>query len=81
MMHESIVLKIPSNIQCMKIVKDIIRDTCKILPLTQDDIQALLSSTEELIYNAVIHAYKGEHGYIEISLHPFRTGLRIDVHD
>jgi len=80
-MHESIVLKIPSNIQCMEIVKDVIKNTCKTLPLTQDDVQALLSSTEELIHNAVTHAYKGERGYIEISLHPFKTGLRIDVHD
>ncbi len=80
-MHESIVLKIPSNIQCMKIVNDVIRNTCETLPLTQDDVQALLSSTEELIHNAVTHAYKGERGYIEISLHPFKTGLRIDIHD
>jgi len=81
MMHESIVLKIPSNIQCMEMVKDVIINTCKTLPLTQDDVQALLSSTEELIHNAITHAYKGERGYIEITLHPFKTGLRIDVHD
>jgi len=80
-MHESIVLKIPSNIKCMKMVKDVILDTCETLPLTQNDIQALLDSMEELIHNAVTHAYKGEHGYIEIALHPFKTGLRIDVHD
>ncbi|WP_415406647.1 GNAT family N-acetyltransferase [Sulfurovum sp. CS9] len=80
-MHESIVLKIPSNIQCMEIVKDVIKNTCKTLPLTQDDIQALLYSTEELIHNAVTHAYKDERGYIEMTLHPFKTGLRIDVHD
>ena len=80
-MHESIVLKIPSNIQCMDMVKDVIINTCKTLPLTQDDIQALLSSVEELIHNAITHAYKDERGYIEIALHPFKTGLRIDVHD
>ncbi len=81
MMHKSIVLKIPSNIQCLEMVKDVIRNTCKTLPLTQDDVQALLSSTEELIHNAITHAYKDERGYIEIALHPFKTGLRIDVHD
>ena len=81
MMHESIVLKIPSNIQCLTMVKDVIINTCKTLPLTQDDVQALLSSTEELIHNAITHAYKDERGYIEITLHPFKTGLRIDVHD
>ena len=81
MMHESIVLKIPSNILCMKMVQDVIIDTCETLPLTQNDTQALLSSMEELIHNAVTHAYKDERGYIEIALHPFKTGLRIDVHD
>jgi len=80
-MHESIVLKIPSNIQCLEMVKNVIINTCKTLFLTQDDVQALLSSTEELIHNAVIHAYKDEKGYIEVALHPFKTGLRIDVHD
>jgi N-acetylglutamate synthase-like GNAT family acetyltransferase/anti-sigma regulatory factor (Ser/Thr protein kinase) len=65
----------------MQMVKDVILNTCKTLPLTQNDIQALLDSIEELIHNAVTHAYKGEHGYIEIALHPFKTGLRIDVHD
>jgi len=80
-MHESITLKIPGNIQCMKMVKDVISDTCETLPLTQNDTQALLESVEELIHNAVTHAYKGEHGYIEIALHPFKTGLRIDIHD
>jgi N-acetylglutamate synthase-like GNAT family acetyltransferase/anti-sigma regulatory factor (Ser/Thr protein kinase) len=80
-MHESIVLKIPGNIQCMKMIKDVIRDTCETLSLTQDDIQALIDSVEELIHNAITHAYKGEHGEIEVSLHPFKTGLRIDVHD
>ena len=80
-MHESIVLKIPGNIQCMEMVKDVIINTCKTLPLTQDDVQALLSSTEELIHNAIIHAYKEEQGYIEMALHPFKTGLRIDIQD
>ena len=66
-MHESIVLKIPSNILCMKMVQDVIIDTCETLPLTQNDTQALLSSMEELIHNAVTHAYKDERGYIEIA--------------
>ncbi len=80
-MHESIVLKIPANIQCMHMIKDVIRDTCETLSLTQNDVQALIDSVEELIHNAVTHAYKDERGYIEIALHPFKTGLRIDVHD
>lgn len=81
MMNESIVLKIPADPQCIKMVKDVTLDVCETLPLTQNDIEALLSSVEELIHNAIIHAYKDEQGYIEVSLYPFKTGLRIDVHD
>ena len=80
-MHDSIVLKIPSDMACMSLVEHVVRGMCTILSLTQEDLQAMLKSTEELIQNAVIHAYKDQKGYIEISLHPFKTGLRIDVHD
>ena len=81
MMHESISLKIPSDLKFMKIVEDLIRDTCDTLPLTEEDTQALTKSTKELIENAVLHAYTDRQGYIQIGLHPFKTGLRIDVHD
>jgi len=80
-MHESISLKIPSDLKFMKIVEDLITDTCATLPLTSEDTQALIDSTRELIENAVLHAYKDSQGYIQITLHPFKTGLRIDVHD
>jgi N-acetylglutamate synthase-like GNAT family acetyltransferase/anti-sigma regulatory factor (Ser/Thr protein kinase) len=80
-MHDSIVLKIPSDIACMSLVEHVITDMCTILCLSHEDLQALINSTEELLQNAVSHAYKNETGYIEISLHPFKTGLRIDVHD
>lgn len=65
----------------MSMVKDVITTISISLPLTQKDIQALIQSTEELISNAVMHAYKDERGYIELSFHPFKTGLRIDVRD
>ena len=80
-MHDSIVLKIPSDIACMSLVEHVITGMCTIHCLSQEDLQALIKSTEELIANAVAHAYKDETGYIEISLHPFKTGMRIDVHD
>ncbi|RRS31850.1 MAG: hypothetical protein P794_02960 [Epsilonproteobacteria bacterium (ex Lamellibrachia satsuma)] len=80
-MHESIILKIPADIRYVKMIKDMILDICETLLLTQDDTQALFISVEELIQNAITHAYKGEQGAIEVSLHPFKTGLRIDVHD
>ncbi|AKF24202.1 hypothetical protein YH65_01415 [Sulfurovum lithotrophicum] len=80
-MHESISLKIPSDLKFMRIVEDLIGDTCETLPLTKEDTQALIDSTGELIENAVLHAYKDSSGYIQVGLYPFKTGLRIDVHD
>jgi len=80
-MHDSIILKIPSDLTFIRIVESLIRDTCERLPLTAEDTGALIESTKELIENAVLHAYKGSQGYIQIGLHPFKTGLRIDVHD
>ncbi|KYJ86850.1 GNAT family N-acetyltransferase [Sulfurovum riftiae] len=80
-MHESISLKVPSDLKFMKIVEDLIKDTCETLPLTEEDTEALIESTEELMRNAILHAYKDRQGYIQIGLHPFKTGLRIDVHD
>jgi len=80
-MHESIIVKIPSDVKFVKVVEDLITDTCATLPLTQNDTAALIESTKELILNAIIHAYKDEKGYIEIGLHPFKTGLRVDVQD
>ena len=80
-MYENIVLKIPSETACITMVKHVIEDSCIDVALTKNDIKALIESVEELIDNAVTHAYKDSKGYIEISLHPFRTGMRIDVRD
>ncbi|TNF43995.1 MAG: GNAT family N-acetyltransferase [Epsilonproteobacteria bacterium] len=80
-MYDSIVLKIPSDIGCMSLVEHVLTGMCTLLSLSQEDLEAMLTSTEELIQNAVDHAYKNEKGYIEISLHPFKTGLRVDVQD
>ncbi|SFV67696.1 hypothetical protein MNB_SV-10-1497 [hydrothermal vent metagenome] len=80
-MSQSIVLKIPSDLQCMKMMKDVITDASFTFALPQADLDALLKSTEELVQNAIIHAYPEEKGSIEISVHPFRTGMRIDVRD
>ncbi len=80
-MHESVTLKIPAEHRYIKLVNDAVEDMCKVSLLDRKDSQALTESVEELIHNAITHAYKGEHGYIQIAIHPFKTGIRIDVHD
>jgi len=80
-MHESIMIKIPSERKYIRMVKDVLKDTCTISSLSKKDMKALLESVEELVHNAIIHAYKEEKGYIQVSIHPFKTGIRVDVHD
>ena len=80
-MHESIVLKIPSRQSYFKLVKDAISDIGDISAFTVQDTEALIEATGELVSNAIEHAYPQRQGYIEVSIHPFETGVRIDVHD
>ena len=74
-------IKIPSERKYIRMVKDVLKDTCTISSLSKKDMKALLESVEELVHNAIIHAYKEEKGYIQVSIHPFKTGIRVDVHD
>ncbi|MFT7823907.1 MAG: GNAT family N-acetyltransferase [Sulfurimonas sp.] len=80
-MYENIVLKIPSETASHTMVRHLIDDIGSTLSLTKGDIHALKESVEELIDNAITHAYKDGRGYIEVSFHPFKTGIRIDVRD
>ena len=80
-MYENTVLKIPSDMSCITLVTHVIEDMCTNHSLIKSDIEALIESVEELINNAVTHAYKDGKGYIEVSIHPFKTGIRIDVRD
>ncbi len=80
-MHESIVLKIPSKESYFRLVKDAIRDIGDISTFTRQDTEAVTEAARELVSNAIEHAYPQKRGYIEVSIHPFETGVRIDVHD
>ena len=81
MMPESIVLKVPSRHRYIKLVEDTIRDVCLASEFSETDLDALIESTKELMENAIEHAYPGEEGDVQVTLHPFETGVRIDVHD
>ncbi len=80
-MHDSIVIKIPSKYSYFKLIRDAIKDIGDISTFSKQDTEALIEATRELVANAIEHAYAGKNGYIEVSIHPFETGVRIDVHD
>jgi anti-sigma regulatory factor (Ser/Thr protein kinase)/N-acetylglutamate synthase-like GNAT family acetyltransferase len=81
MMHKSIQVKIPAEEKYIKLVNDAIDDICETSAFGISDIDVIKESVRELIINAIEHAYPDQKGYIEISIHPFETGIRLDVHD
>ena len=46
-----------------------------------EDLRKLVKATRELVENAVEHAYGGQEGIVEITLHGFDHSIRVDVRD
>ncbi len=80
-MKNSISLKIPSDLNNCPIVLAVIANLCKKVKFSEDSCGELTKATRALVHNAVRHAYPREDGLIEISLHTFSNGIRIDVRD
>ena len=80
-MSQSVVLKVPAEHKYIKLVEDTLRDVCAASAFNKADLDAVIESTKELMGNAIEHAYPDEEGYVQISVHPFETGVRVDVHD
>lgn len=80
-MKNSVLLKIPANKSFFNIIKSTITHLSQDIHFSQKGTDALISATQELFSNALIHAYQGKDGFVEIVFHSFAYGLRIDVHD
>ncbi|MEA3491728.1 MAG: GNAT family N-acetyltransferase [Campylobacterota bacterium] len=80
-MKNSISLKIPSDLNNCPIVLAVTTNLCKKVKFSENDCRALTEATRALVHNAVRHAYPREDGPIEILLHTFSSGIRIDVRD
>ena len=80
-MKNSITLKIPNELSNCAIVTALIRTFCKKVNFNKDGCKELTSAIRLLVHNAIIHAYPGQEGWIEISLHTFGHGIRIDIRD
>ena len=80
-MKNSITLKIPNELSNCPIVVALIRTFCKKVNFNKDGCKELTNATRLLIHNAIIHAYPDQEGWIEISLHTFGHGIRVDIRD
>ncbi len=80
-MHNTILLKVPSQKRYFNIIESTIRELVKEIHFSTDEIKELIEATDELFTNAVIHAYPHQTGVIELEFHIFNYGIRIDVHD
>ena len=80
-MKNSISLKIPSELGNCPIVVATISAFCKKVKFSKSGCRKLVKATKLLIHNAIVHAYPNHEGWIEISLHTFGHGIRIDVRD
>ncbi len=80
-MHESVVLRVPSKASYFEIIRFAVESVAKDIHFAVADRDALIDALGELYANAITHAYPSGTGVIEVVLHPFDYGIRIDVHD
>ncbi len=80
-MKNSIILKIPSELGNCPIVVATISTFCKKVNFGKSGCKELIEATKLLVHNAIIHAYPGQEGWIEIALHTFGHGVRVDIRD
>ena len=80
-MNNTVLLKVPSKEHYFDIIKSTIKSLVKKIHFTQEDTTSLITATQELFNNAIVHAYKDQRGSIELEFHPFDYGMRINVHD
>ncbi len=80
-MKNSISLRLPADMSNFDIIKATMQHLGKKINLSKDDLKDLVEAAKELVENACLHAYSDQDGLIEISLHSFEHGIRVDVRD
>ncbi len=79
-MKNSVVLKIPNDKRYFTLVKSTIKKLVKKF-FSKKEIKDINLALKELINNVIKHAYIETEGLIEIEIHMFNQGIRIDVKD
>ena len=81
MMHESVLIKVPSEESYFKIIRYAVEQLAHSLHFHYTDTEDLIEAVRELFDNTITHAYKDQTGIVEVAIHPFAYGIRVDLHD
>ncbi len=80
-MNKSVLVRIPAQEQRFSIARFAIESIAEELHMEPLSYNNLIEATHELFTNAITHAYGNREGVVEVGIHPFAYGIRIDVHD
>ena len=80
-MKNGISIKLTATMKNFAIIEAAMMHLGKKKGYPQEDLRKLVKATRELIENVVEHAYDGEEGVVEITLHGFDHSIRVDVRD
>jgi N-acetylglutamate synthase-like GNAT family acetyltransferase/anti-sigma regulatory factor (Ser/Thr protein kinase) len=80
-MKNGISIKLTASMKNFAIIEAAMLHLGKKQGYPTDDLKTLIKATRELVKNIVEHAYEGEEGLMEITLHGFDHSIRVDVRD
>ena len=80
-MKNGISLRLPADMGNFDIIRATLQHLGKKIGFAKNDLNDLVDATRELVENAVTHAYPDQDGLLEISMHSFEHGMRLDVRD
>ncbi len=80
-MKNSVIIKTPCKKHYFDLIRFAIESMAKDIHFAKKESKELIDAAYELFENAITHAYGNKEGIIEVELHSFDYGLRIDIHD
>ncbi len=80
-MKNGISIKLTASMKNFAIIEAAMMHLGKKKGYPVEDLKKLVKATRELVKNIVDHAYDGEEGLMEITLHGFDHSIRVDVRD
>ena len=81
MVKNGISIKLTASMKNFALIEAAMMHLGKKKGYPSEDLKRLVRATRELVENIVEHAYQGEEGLMEITLHGFDHSIRADVRD
>ncbi len=80
-MENGISIKLTASMKNFELIRTAMMHLGRKKGYKKEDLRQLILSTRELVENTVNHAYKDQEGVMEVTLHGFDYGIRVDVRD